>query len=249
LFFHRQSNHLDSAGDIKRQIDIPEIWQMTPMSCKLDLSVIDFMDTDLDCFEMRQMLSFRHDVMDVQALMPGLLMAIRRVVRLKVWNPLFCSLVQLSWHSTFRNQLCWHCVFCIHILSVVCWLMLKEMKQLIMDWPRKAHSKDTKVTVVLRSIARLINLSSNQIVVWCSDPSSCDVVCAVSCLWVGEDYLVQSSNLSMADFFCFAWGRQIHVCRYLKKAVKVKFLLCTYQLPLKLLPVICNSSSAVASRV
>jgi hypothetical protein len=25
LFFHRQSNHLDSAGDIKRQIDIPEI--------------------------------------------------------------------------------------------------------------------------------------------------------------------------------------------------------------------------------
>jgi len=30
-----------------------------------------------------EMLSFRHDVMDVQALMPGLLMAIRRVVRLK----------------------------------------------------------------------------------------------------------------------------------------------------------------------
>jgi hypothetical protein len=69
---------------------------MTPMSCKLDLSVIDFMNTDLNCFEMRQMLSFRHDVLDVQALMPGLLMAIRRVVRLKVWNPLFCSLVQFS---------------------------------------------------------------------------------------------------------------------------------------------------------
>jgi len=73
-----------------------------------------------------------------------------------------------------------------------------------MDWPRKAHSKDTKVTVVLRSIACLINLSSNQIDVCCSDPSSCDVVCAVSCLWVGEDYVVQNSNLSMADFFCFA---------------------------------------------
>jgi hypothetical protein len=140
-------------------------------------------------------------------------------------------------------------VFCIHIPSVVCWLMLKEMKQLIMDWPREAHSKDTKVAVVLRSIVRLINLSSNQIVVCCHDPSSCDVVCAVSCLWVGEDYVVQSSNLSMADFFCFAWGRWNHVCPYFKNAVKVKFLLCTYQLPLKLLPVICNSSSAVASRV
>jgi hypothetical protein len=128
LFFHRQSNHLDSAGDIKRQVNIPEIWQMTPMSCKLDLSVIDFMDIDLDCFEMRQMLSFRHDVMDVQALMPGLLMAIRRVVRLKVWNPLFCSLVQLSWHSTFRNQLCWHCVF-LHPHSVCCMLIDAERNE------------------------------------------------------------------------------------------------------------------------
>jgi len=25
FFFHRQSNHLDSAGDIKRQVNVPEI--------------------------------------------------------------------------------------------------------------------------------------------------------------------------------------------------------------------------------
>lgn len=53
-----------------------------------------------------QLLSFRHDVTDVQALMPGLLLAIRRVVRLKVLlinpPPLFLSML----HAITFTKLC-----------------------------------------------------------------------------------------------------------------------------------------------